>query len=192
MQDKAVNLLRYRLMNTYSALPNGFNANSCSTSALNPSIDLRKSTGWRHRYTCPRVQPGCISSLLARRAPARPATQGQVPPVAPRARPRRVSACNHRAAARQQAHQPARPRTRCPDQASRMAEPRLSLSCAASNTGYAAPGHAASHTPPSPPTPAPSPLRGAPRILDPIASSLRLRKHWTKHAAAPTKRQDWV
>jgi hypothetical protein len=45
-----------------------------------------------------------------------------------------------------------------------MSAPRPSLSCAASNTGYAALGHAASHTPPLPPTPAPRRHVGRPEF----------------------------
>lgn len=38
-----------QLMNTYSALPNGFSSSSCSTSTLSPLMDLRKSIGSRHK-----------------------------------------------------------------------------------------------------------------------------------------------
>src|ERR1700686_123156 len=73
-----------------------------------------------------------------------------------------------------------------------MSAPPPFLSSAASNTGCAAPGRAASHTPPSLPTPALSPLREVPKIPVPLACSLRLRKHRTKHPAEPAMRQGWV
>src|ERR1700688_4307515 len=73
-----------------------------------------------------------------------------------------------------------------------MSAPPQFLSSAASNTGCAAPGRAASHTPPSLPTPALSPLREVPKIPVPLACSLRLRKHRTKHPAEPAMRQGWV
>src|ERR1700686_5053749 len=84
------------------------------------------------------------------------------------------------------------PRTRRFAQVSRMSAPPPFLSSAASNTGCAAPGRAASHTPPSLPTPALSPLREVPKIPVPLACSLRLRKHRTKHPAEPAMRQGWV
>lgn len=73
-----------------------------------------------------------------------------------------------------------------------MSAPHLSLPSAAGNTGCAAPARAASHTPPLLQTPALSQLRGVPRIPVPLTCSLRLRKHRTKHPAAPTIRQGWV
>src|ERR1700730_2709382 len=73
-----------------------------------------------------------------------------------------------------------------------MSAPPPFLSSPGSNTGCAAPGRAASHTPPSLPTPALSPLREVPKIPVPLACSLRLRKHRTKHPAEPAMRQGWV